>query len=183
MAKSQGNTRIENRVEQVHVKRNGKIAGQPRQQEKESVVVGAPSQRQPVNLALSQKVAQRRAASCFSLVFHLSPTFENELKFVRRQSLVLAGIAVDQIKQHKIEEADEARGGKAPAPAEMQQQQADQRDSNCSGEFCCGIGERRGQSSFLSRKPVPQGFGIRRKGGGFAHAQKQARSEEPTEAG
>src|SRR5208283_2547116 len=36
---------IENRVEQIHVKRNGKIAGQPRQKEKKSVIVGTPSQR------------------------------------------------------------------------------------------------------------------------------------------
>ena len=58
MANSQGTAGVENRVEQIHMKGNGKIAGQPGQQEKESVVVSAPSQRESVDLSLPQEIAQ-----------------------------------------------------------------------------------------------------------------------------
>src|SRR5580704_1653574 len=154
------------------MKRHGKVARQPRQQEKESVVVGSPSQRESVDFRLQQKICQRNAVSRSWRVFHLSPTCEDELAFMGRQSLVFAGIAVDEVEQRKIEKADESRGSKTPPPAEIQEQHADERDSNGSREFCRCIGDRRRQPSFLSREPVSQGFGIGGKCRRFTYPQK-----------
>src|ERR1700722_1969553 len=65
--KKPGHTGVKNGMQQVHMKRDREIAGQPRQQKKESVVVGSPSKRQSVNLPLPQQVAERTATSCFCL--------------------------------------------------------------------------------------------------------------------
>ena len=165
------------------MERNGKIAGQPRQQEEESVVIGTPSQREPVNLSLLQEVTQRAAASYSCLVFQLCSALQNEIVLLRRKFPVFTGIAIDEVKQHKIKKADEAGGGKTPAPAKIYEQQADQRNSDCGGELRRRVRDRRRQASFFSREPVSQGFSIRGKRGRFAHTQKKACSEEPVDAG
>ena len=86
---------------------------------------------------------------------------KHEISFVVRKSVVFAGIAVGEVKQHEVEKADEAGGGETPAPAKIKEQQADEWNSDGAGEFCGGIGDRGGQTSFRAREPVSQRLGTR----------------------
>ena len=45
---------VKRRVQQIHVVGNGKIAGEPVQKQEETVVVGAPTEREAVDLRLTQ---------------------------------------------------------------------------------------------------------------------------------
>src|ERR1700691_138578 len=161
---------------------NGEIAWHQSEQEKKSVVVGSPPQGEAVNFSLPQEVAQRTAASYSCRISELRSALRNKIALRRRKVGIFAGVAIDQVEHQKVSEADEAGGGKTPTPTKIQEQQADQRNSDGGGKFRRRVGGGCCQASFLAGKPVAQGFGVRGKRGRFAHGQKKSRCKDPAEA-
>jgi len=68
-------------------------------------------------------------------IFRLCPARGEELKFAGGKLAIFAGIAVDRIEQYEIAKTDKPRRRKTPAPAKMQDQQADEGDSNSAANF------------------------------------------------
>src|SRR5271167_1184666 len=110
--------------------RNGKITGQPVQQHEESVIVGAPSQRQAIHFAPAQQITERSASTRGCRVLRLRPASGEELILCSGKAGILAGIAVDPVEQYKIRKTDQPRRRKTPAPAKIQNQQTDEGDSD-----------------------------------------------------
>src|SRR5579864_6575755 len=96
---------------------------------------------------------------------------------------VFTRIAVDPIKQEKVEQADKPRGGKTPTPAKVEKQHAQKWDPPSRRKLGGGIGNGCGQASFSFRKPVANRLGVSWKGRGLTHAQKKTRRDKATHPG
>ena len=86
-------------------------------------------------------------------------------------------------EEGEVEEADEAGGGEAESPAHGEEQDADERDADGGGEFCCGVEDGGGEAALLDGEPEADGFGVGGEGGGFADAEEEAGSEEAGDGG
>jgi hypothetical protein len=95
---------------------------------------------------------------------------------------VFGWIAVEKIKEEEIEKAEQARDGKAYAPAEVKHQETNDRNADGGSKFCHGIEDSGGQAAFRLWKPVADGFCVGGKGGGFADTEKKTGAEERGEA-
>ena len=97
--------------------------------------------------------------------------------------LVFTGISIERVEQNKEEDADESGGGETPSPAEMNEEDAEDRNANSGGKFGHRIENGRGKAALLFREPVADGFGVCGEGGRLADSQKQAGGEEAADAG
>src|SRR5581483_1396039 len=92
----------------------------------------------------------------------------------------LAGwrIAIDEVKGCRKQQAGNCGGGEGPSPASMQQQNADERNTDSCRELCRRVKDGGGQPAFFGRKPKADGLCIGGKDGRFADAEQHARSEK-----
>src|SRR5580704_2837790 len=178
-----GHAGIHNGVEQIYVQSRGKIAGHPGEQQIESVIVGRVAEDEAFDFALAQEVEKRAGLIDFCAAFGLRAALADEFAFGGREEFIFAGVAVDPVEEDEIEEAEEAGGGETPAPAEMDEEQADERDSCGGAEFCGGVEDGSGEAAFASWKPVADGFGIGGEGGSFADAEEEARGGKTSYTG
>ena len=114
-----GNAGIENGVQQVHMQGRGKIAGQPGEQQIESVIVGSVPEDEALDFALAQEVGDGTGFLNFGVAFGLRAALADEFAFGGREGFIFARIAVDPVEEDEIDEAENAGGGEAPAPAEV----------------------------------------------------------------
>ncbi len=96
---------------------------------------------------------------------------------------VVGGVAVDAPEEEEVGEADEAGGGEAPAPADLEQKDADEGHADGGGELGGGVEDGRGEAALLRGEPVADGLGVGGEGWGLADAEEKARGEEASEAG
>jgi hypothetical protein len=120
-----GHAGVENGVEQIYVQGRGKIAGHPGEQQIESVIVGRVAENEALDFALAQEVEERAGLIDFGVAFGLRAALADEFAFGGRERFILAGIAVDPVEEDEIKKAEDSGRGKTPAPAEMDEQQAD----------------------------------------------------------
>lgn len=114
----------------------------------------------------------------FGFVFRLCATASDEIAFRGAEFQVFAGIAVEGVEEDKVKKADDASNGKAPAPSDVQEHDADERNADARSEFCGRVEHGGGEAAFLGRKPVAGGFGVGGKGGSFADPEEESRGEE-----
>jgi hypothetical protein len=96
---------------------------------------------------------------------------------------VVLGVAVDPIEDDEVEEADDAGGGEAPAPAYFDEEDADEGDADGGGEFGGGVEDGGGEAALGGGEPEADGFGVGGEGGGFADAEEETGGEEAAEIG
>src|SRR5260370_18724480 len=87
-------------------------------------------------------------------------------------------MSIEGIEQRKIDKTDEPCRRKIPPPAEIEQQKAQQRNSNCRREFRRGVKRGGGQAAFVCGEPVADGFRIGRKCRSLAAPQEQTRPKQ-----
>ncbi len=96
---------------------------------------------------------------------------------------VLVGIAVDAPEEQEVGEADRAGEGEAPAPSRVDENDADDGNSDGRGEFGSRVKERGGEAALALREPQADGLGVGGKGGRFPDAEQQARAKECVKIG
>src|ERR1700675_2801090 len=106
-------------MQQIDMMGLGKIGGQPRQQQIESVVVGGEAQHESPHPALAQQVSQGRSLGGSNTIFGLRSAAHDELALGIGESFVFTGIAIESVEQREIKNADHPRRRKIPAPSKM----------------------------------------------------------------
>src|ERR1700691_5968589 len=176
-----GHAGIHDGVEQIYAQGRGKIAGHPGEQQIESVIVGRVAGHEAFDVALAQEVDERAGLIDFGVAFGLRAALADEFAFGGREGSIFAGITVDPIKEDEIEEAENAGGGETPAPPEMDEEQADERDSCGGAEFCGGVENGGGEAAFASWGTVPTALELAGKvGASPTPSRRRAAAKLPT---
>ena len=90
---------------------------------------------------------------------------------------IVAGVAVDLGEEQEVEQADDAGGGEAPAPADFEEEDADEGHADGRGELGCGVEDGGGEAALAGGEPEADGLGVRGEGGRFADAEQEACGE------
>src|SRR5690242_8963549 len=101
-------------MKHIYVMRDGKIVGQPGQQQIKAVIVSSESETQAPNATLLQQVEKRRAAFGLEAVFGLRAAASDEFALGAGEALVFAGIAVEGVKKREVQKANDTGGRKIP---------------------------------------------------------------------
>jgi hypothetical protein len=117
-------------VEQVDLKGSGEIGGQPGEQQIKGVVVGGEAQCQSDDFFLPQQIAEGCTPGGAGTVLGLGPAETDEIPLRSRKPAVFTRVPVEPAEQRKVNETDEAGGSETPPPAEVQQQDSDQRNAD-----------------------------------------------------
>src|SRR5208282_343815 len=118
-------------MQQIDVQRRGKIRGQPGQEKIKSVIVGRETEGQPPNFTLAQQITEGRPFGGARAILWLRSAAGDELALRIREEFIFARVPVKGVEERKIKKADESRRRKIPSPAKINQQESEQRYSNC----------------------------------------------------
>src|ERR1035437_9371877 len=127
---------VKKRMEQIDVQSEGKVTWQPGKQKVKDIVIRTHADSQSNHLALCQKIAERirfhehvpARAGNFNF-------FCNVLLLQMAQRRVIVRIAIYFPEEQKVDEADYAGEGKTPTPADLEQNNTDERNANGRSEF------------------------------------------------
>lgn len=126
-------------MQQIDVEGDGEIAWEPGEQEVEDVVVGAEAEDHADDFGLPEEIAE---GCLFRLLVRLRRVvFGDVVALGFGEFGVVCGIAVDLPEEEEVEEAENAGCGEAPAPADSEEQHADEWDSDGGGELGGGVEE------------------------------------------
>src|SRR6266850_5576941 len=96
--------------------------------------------------------------------------------------MILARISIEGIEEREIQKTDETCRCKTPSPAEIHQQETQQRYSNCRGKFRGCVKHGGGQTAFVFGELVACRFRVGWTCRGLANPQKEARAKQTSDS-
>src|SRR5580692_12581162 len=97
------------------------------------------------------------------------------LQIIQRK--ILFRIAVHSPEEQKVKKTHDTGDGETPTPADVNQDNADERDADGRSKFRSGIEDGCGEAAFLLRKPVANSLCVRGKCGRFSHSEREPGSK------
>src|ERR1700722_754851 len=175
-------SRVKNRMQQIDMQSRRNVGRQPREQQIKSVVVRSKPKHKSPNLPLPQQIPKWRALRRPHTVLRLCTAPLDVFALGARQFLVFAGIPVEKIEQREVKQADDTGRKETPPPAEPQQKNSDERNSEARRKLCRRIEKRGRKAALLLWKPVTDGLRVRWKRRSFADPKQKTGRKQSSDA-
>ena len=175
--------RVAGGLDDAHVHRRDKVAGQPGEEEIEGVAIGGEADGQPPYLAVLEQVAEHPERTGLGRPLRRRAALTNIGPLLAAEFGVRARVAIDDPVGDEIGEAQDRRQPEAPAPAERHDSDGHQGHADDIGEFRRRVEDGRRGCAFAAREPVAGRLGVGRKRRRLGDAEQDPRCEDRAEAG